>query len=100
MSAIPCRSDGRYPWEERQAKSPEDRYVAMISERDTDTLLDCLDVVGGTHEFLAHVLEIMECLPGSAEERQAVLALNLLMVKNMKALIDKQEKEIASAGRK
>ena len=100
MNAIPCRSDGRYPWEERQAKSPEDRYVAMISERDTDTLLDCLDVVGGMHEFLAHVLEIMEYLPGSAEERQALLALNVLMVKNMKALIDAEEKEIASARRK
>lgn len=100
MSAIPCRSDGRYPWEERQAASAEDRYLAMVKERNTDALLDCLDVVGGTHEFLAHVLEIMEYLPGSAEERQAVLALNLLMVKNMKALIDKEEKEIASAGRK
>ena len=100
MSAIPCRSDGRYPWEERQAPSAEDRYVAMVRERDTDTLLDCLDVVGGTHEFLAHVLEIMEYLPGSAEERQAVLALNLLMIKNMKALIDAKEKEIVSAGRK
>lgn len=100
MSAIPCRSDGRYPWEERQAKSPEDRYLAMVRERDTDTLLDCLDVVGGTHEFLAHVLELMDSPLGSDEERQAVLALNVLMVKNMKALIDKEEREIASARRK
>lgn len=93
MNAIPCRSDGRYPWEERQATSPEDRYLAMVRERDTDTLLDCLDVVGGTHEFLAHVLELMDSPLGSDEEKRAVLALNLLMVKNMKALIDAEEKE-------
>lgn len=67
--------------------------MAMVRERDTDTLLDCLDVVGGMHEFMAHVLEIMDSPLGSDEERDAVLALNVLMIKNMRALIDAEEKD-------
>lgn len=90
--AVPCRSDGRYPCEGKQRPDTVERFVAMVKAGDTNTLLDALDVVGGMHEFLAHVLAVMDCQTPE-EEAAAITELHELMLKNTEALIEKESQE-------
>lgn len=72
----------------------EQRYIDMIENQDTDTLLDAITEAGSMHCFLAHVLDILAQPAGSEEEKLSIRDLAQCIQSDVKTLTDA---EIADA---